>query len=52
MYADCLEAYNLGANVSGAYTIAPEGVTLMRVHCEQDKDGGGWTVGVMYTSMV
>ena len=46
-YVDCLDAYNQGKTTSGVYTIRPDGMTLMKVYCDHDTDGGGWTVSVM-----
>ena len=36
--------YTQGWTKSGVYTISPDGSTKMDVYCEQELDGGGWTV--------
>ena len=43
---DCTEANALGDKTSGIYMIQPDGNgDSMRVFCDMDTDGGGWTVG-------
>ena len=36
--------YDAGDKTSGVYKIKPDGVNEVKVYCEQDDDGGGWTV--------
>ena len=52
VFVDCLDAYNKGMTGSGAYTIKPDGHTEMRVQCDMEQDGGGWTVSTACVSHV
>ena len=46
--ADCQELYDDGWTTSGSYAIDPDGVSSgedpIEVYCDQDEDGGGWTL--------
>ena len=42
---DCQDVYTRGFRTSGVYKISPDGVTKINVYCEQELDGGRWTVG-------
>ena len=41
---DCQEGLTRGWTSSGVYTISPDGSSRVNVSCEQELDGGGWTV--------
>ena len=41
---DCQQIYERGLTSSGIYTISLNGFIKMDVYCEQELDGGGWTV--------
>ena len=41
---NCAELYKSGQNVSGVYTINPDGTRAFDVFCDQTTAGGGWTV--------
>jgi len=41
---DCLEFRDKGYNVSGLYLVNMRNIKTMEVFCDQDTDGGGWTV--------
>ena len=42
---DCQDVYNKGFTSSGIYMVSPDGTRVLTVYCEQEIDGGGWTVG-------
>ena len=42
---DCKEVLDQGSTRSGVYAISPDNRTQINVYCEQELDGGGWTVG-------
>ena len=46
--ADCQELFDGGWTTSGSYVIDPDGVSAgedpIEVYCDQDEDGGGWTL--------
>ena len=44
---DCEEGLTRGWNSSGVYTISPDGSSRVNVYCEQELDGGGWTVSLI-----
>ena len=44
MYKNCQDALDAGHTTSGVYIIIPDGVNEIAVYCEQEADGGGWTV--------
>ena len=48
MFDSCQDAYNQGMTGSGVYTIKPDGLTEMRVRCDMELDGGGWTVSTSH----
>ena len=41
---NCAETYRAGHTKSGVYTINPDGSGEFDVFCDQETDGGGWTV--------
>ncbi|CAL4108361.1 unnamed protein product [Meganyctiphanes norvegica] len=42
---NCADLYNQGRNISGPAKIAPKGCcNIVSVICDQDSDGGGWTI--------
>ena len=44
-FRDCEEAYRLGYNASGVYTVLPDyGGPAFDVFCDMAIDKGGWTV--------
>ena len=40
----CAELYQRGFTTSGVYRIAPSPKVWFEVWCDQETDGGGWTV--------
>ena len=45
LYKNCKELYDNGFQETGIYVISLDGQHLLDVYCDQDIDGGGWTVG-------
>uniref|UniRef100_A0A1X7UM32 Fibrinogen C-terminal domain-containing protein n=1 Tax=Amphimedon queenslandica TaxID=400682 RepID=A0A1X7UM32_AMPQE len=41
--SDCKSLFEDGKNVSGVYTVNPDGAPF-EVYCDMETDGGGWTV--------
>ena len=41
---DCEDIQRLGINMTGIYVIYPEKTGVVRVRCDMDTEGGGWTV--------
>nr|XP_022324569.1 fibrinogen C domain-containing protein 1-like [Crassostrea virginica]XP_022324570.1 fibrinogen C domain-containing protein 1-like [Crassostrea virginica]XP_022324571.1 fibrinogen C domain-containing protein 1-like [Crassostrea virginica] len=41
---DCQDILWSGSNISGVYTIYPQGTGGFKVYCDMKTDGGGWTV--------
>ena len=41
---DCKEFMDKGYRVSGVYKIHQNNLKIIQVYCDQDTDGGGWTV--------
>ena len=41
---DCLDLLLSGVTSSGIYTIDPDGLGPIKVYCDQETFGGGWTV--------
>ena len=39
-----MDVLNKGSTKSGVYKISPDGAASHEVYCEQELDGGGWTV--------
>ena len=44
MLKSCAELHQRGMRVSGVYTIRPGGHGQVRVFCDMNSEGGGWTV--------
>uniref|UniRef100_A0A1X7T529 Fibrinogen C-terminal domain-containing protein n=1 Tax=Amphimedon queenslandica TaxID=400682 RepID=A0A1X7T529_AMPQE len=41
---DCKSLFETGFDISGVYTVHPDGGTPFEVYCDMETDGGGWTV--------
>lgn len=41
---DCLDLLLSGGTTSGIYTVDPDGMDPIKVYCDQETFGGGWTV--------
>ena len=44
VYKNCAELYKADKQISGVYTIDPDGLGFFDVYCDQTTAGGGWTV--------
>ena len=49
---DCQEGLTRGWTSSGVYTISPDGSSRVNVYCEQELDGGGWTVSLICIKLI